>query len=143
MSDEATKLLIETSQEAAKRFPTPELMPHHVIIALSESPGCEGNKLLSDLNVDQNLLVETLSEELTELQSEPHEGKLLPSEELQGILPAASSYSRSAGAPAITTAHLMYGIYQKSPLFRGFLSNQGISEADIKNGIESMPKTEV
>jgi ATP-dependent Clp protease ATP-binding subunit ClpA len=141
-SDETTKLLIETSQETAKKFPTPELMPHHVVIALTETSSCEGDTLLSELNVDRNQLVETLSEELSELQSEPHEGKLLPSEELQGILPIASSYSRSAGAPVITTAHLVYGLYQKFPMFRGFLSNQGITEADVDKGIESIPRTE-
>lgn len=92
--------------------------------------------------MDRNQLVETLSEELYKLQSKPHEGKLLPSEELRGILPTASSYSRSAGAPVITTAQLVYGLYQKFPLFRGFLSNQGITETDIKNGIESVPRTE-
>jgi ATP-dependent Clp protease ATP-binding subunit ClpA len=143
MSDEATELIIETSQETAKKFPTPELMPHHVVIALTETSGCEGNKLLSDLNVDRNQLVETLSEELYSLQSEPHEGTLLPSEELQGILPTASSYSRSAGAPVITTAHLVYGLYQEFPLFRNFLAAREIAEADIKNRIESIPRTEV
>jgi ATP-dependent Clp protease ATP-binding subunit ClpA len=141
-SDEITKLII-ASQEMAKKFPTPELMPHHVVIALTENSGFEGNKLLSDLNVDQNQLVETISEELHRLQSEPHEGKLLPSKEIEGPLSAASAYRRSTGAPVKTTAHIVYGLYQEFPMFRNFLAAREITEADIKNGIESIPRTEV
>ena len=103
--------VLSLAQKQAERFRKPQISTEHLLIALIELDGCVASRVLRDLGLEADRVIEMVEEEIG---MGDHTGQITLSPGMQQVIPYAMEEARNKGQKSVGTEHLLLGLIRLS-----------------------------
>ena len=103
--------VLSLAQKQAERFRKPQISTEHLLIALIELDGCVASRVLRDLGLEADRVIDMVEEEIG---MGDHTGQITLSPGMQQVIPYAMEEARNKGQKSVGTEHLLLGLIRLS-----------------------------
>ena len=103
--------VLSLAQKQAERFRKPQISTEHLLIALIELDGCVASRVLRDLGLEADRVIDMVEEEIG---MGDHTGQITLSPGMQQVIPYAMEEARKNGQKSVGTEHLLLGLIRLS-----------------------------
>ncbi|MFW5713042.1 MAG: ATP-dependent Clp protease ATP-binding subunit [Brevefilum sp.] len=103
--------VLSLAQKQAESFRKPQISTEHLLIALIELDGCVASRVLRDLGLEAESVIEIVEEEIG---LGDHTGQITLSPGMQQVIPYAMEEARKKGQKSVGTEHLLLGLIRLS-----------------------------
>jgi ATP-dependent Clp protease ATP-binding subunit ClpC len=103
--------VLSLAQKQAERFRKPQISTEHLLIALIELDGCVASRVLRDLGLEADPVIDMVEEEIG---MGDHTGQITLSPGMQQVIPYAMEETRKKGQKSVGTEHLLLGLIRLS-----------------------------
>ncbi len=103
--------VLSLAQKQAERFRKPQISTEHLLIALIELDGCVASRVLRDLGLEADRVIDMVEEEIG---MGDHTGQITLSPGMQQVIPYAMEEARKKGQKSVGTEHLLLGLIRLS-----------------------------
>ncbi len=103
--------VLSLAKKQAERFRKPQISTEHLLIALIELDGCVASRVLKDLGLEADSVIEMVEKEIG---FGDHTGQITLSPGMQQVIPYAMEEARKKGQKSVSTEHLLLGLIRLS-----------------------------
>ena len=96
--------VLSLAQKQAERFRKPQISTEHLLIALIELDGCVASRVLRDLGLEADRVIDMVEKEIG---MGDHTGQITLSPGMQQVIPYAMEEARKKGQKSVGTEHLL------------------------------------
>jgi len=122
--------VLSLAQKQAERLQKPQISTEHLLIGLIELEGSVAGRVLRDLGLEADRVIETVEEELG---FGDHTGQIALSPGMQQVIPFAIEEARQKGQKSVGTEHLLIGLTRLSDCeAMNILKKFGVSAEQIR-----------
>lgn len=132
------RLVFSLAQQQAQRLRKPQINTEHLLIALIELDGSVANRVLRDLGLEVDRVIEVVEDELG---IGDHTGQVALSPGMQQVIPFALEEAKARGQKNVGTEHLLLGLTRLSNCeAMSILEKLGYSAEQIRRQVERVLK---
>ena len=132
------RLVLSLAQQQAQRLRKPQINTEHLLIALIELDGSVASRVLRDLGLEIDRVIEVIEEELG---FGDHTGQVALSPGMQQVIPFAIEEAKNRGQNSVGTEHLLLGLIRLSNCeAMTILEKLGYSPEQIRRQVERVLK---